>query len=328
MNIHQWSNTIKTFNKKFEENRDVQDQWDVNTRENLPLFNKGNSIWNLEDLYSGEKEKAMILVGSSPTLEKDAPKLRNLNDNFIIICANSALKYLLKNGVKPHYVICLDSDDIDIPQHLDCDSRGITLLSSTVVSKIALDAWQGDIYFMPYYSINNDLKKKIRGKLGKKIPSGGNSITSALAVVSIIFGSKIVIFVANEYCFDKAYYADKDSAKQEKLSTLYPAIDVNGNKRWTLPALYMYAIWTDKICNDLTPPGLFIDTSFGLLGKDNNAIWNKSIPEAIYTINQVFEGRKDGEQIASLGVVRHDKSEVLRYNLQTQREKLLQLARS
>jgi len=83
-----------------------------NTTENLPLFKKGNSIWNLEFKYYKRRWEGNVLVGSSPCLAKDVEKLKELDDNFIIVCANSALKFLLKSGINPHYVICVDSDDV------------------------------------------------------------------------------------------------------------------------------------------------------------------------------------------------------------------------
>jgi len=338
MNFHQWRKTINTFNKSFEGNNCQAEEWNRNTIDNLPIFNKSNSIWNLQDKYLEDNERAMVLVGSSPCLAEDVDKLKELDENFMIICANSSLRFLLKHGIRPQYVICLDSDVIDIPQHLDCDSTDITLLASSVVCRKAIDNWKGPIWFMPYYSINKDLRRKLRGKLGRKVMGGGNSITQALVVATIIFGSKTVIFVGNEYCLDKSYYADPEAAKQEVLKVLYPVVDVMGRERWTLPALYVYAIWTEKICGDLTPPGFFIDTSFGLLGKDTNAIHNMELGEAIKRVKWAFEQKNLIKQapnesekfkiLAEISKVTDDNGEVRRYDMQSQRERILQLARS
>lgn len=119
MNLHQWRQQVHNFNESFKKNTEVTDQWSRNVAINLPRFNKKNTIWNLIDLYSGEKEKVAILVGASPSLIDDIEKLKEIDDNFFIICANSALKTLLKYGVKPKFCICLDGDMVDIPQHLD-----------------------------------------------------------------------------------------------------------------------------------------------------------------------------------------------------------------
>lgn len=339
MNLHQWKTQIRRFNKAFANHKPIHTEWNKNTKANIRRFHKSNSIWNLEFKYYGPDEKAMILVGSSPCLKDDVHKLKEIDDNFCIVCANSSLKFLLKNGVKPDYVICLDSDHIDIPQHLDIDRDDITLLASTAVCPKALDNWKGPIYYMPYYSIKDELKSKIRARLGKAVLGGGNSMTQAFYLVSIIFGSKTVIFVANEYCFDdvKHYYADTEAAKQEPLKTIYPVVDIKGRERWTLPAHYNYVIWQEKVCNDLTPQGFFIDTSFGLLGRDCPSIHVMDLSEAIKVVKKAFVDRdrlnKAKTEKARIKIIKeikpkYEPSEVLHYNMFEHRERLLQLARS
>ena len=339
MNIHQWQKQIREFNKKYSDDDGLHKEWNVRTLENIPYFTKEKSIWNLEFKYYAEDEKAMVLVGSSPCLKRDVEKLKDLDDNFIIVCANSSLKFLLKNGIKPHYVICIDSDAIDIPQHMDIEgSEDITLLASTVVHHSVFNNWKGPVYFLPYYSIKKELKRRVRDKLGKGVPSGGNSITSAFYVVSVIFGSKTVVFVGNEHCFDKVkdYYADKETAKQEKLKLIFPIKDVLGRERWTLPAHYNYAIWTEKVCNDLTPQGYFIDTSFGLLGRDCKNIHVMDIADAIKKVKWSFKmkkklnkaNEKEKKSIIEGIIGKDEPSQVYRYNVSEHRERMLQLARS
>ena len=282
----------------------------------------------------------MILSGSSPSLKNDIHKFNELDDKFIIVCANSVLQFFVRNKIKPHYCICLDADEIDIPQHLDCDNKDITLLASSAISGKALDKWKGPIYFMPYYSCTTELRRKLSNRLGKSVMGGGNSISQALWVVSVIFGSKTVMFAGNEFCFDKVknYYADPKAAKQEKMETIYPIKDVLGRERWTQPAHYNYALWIEKVCQDLCPPGYFIDTSFGLLGRDKDSVIHiMEFSEAIKKIKWSFDMRdklnNTKNEIERLKILqnlkgKYDQSEVYRYNLSEHRERILQLARS
>ena len=336
MNIHQWRYHIKKFNSAFEDNKSIQKEWDDNARANLPRFSKENSIWNLEFKYYRENEKAIVLVGSSPRLEEDVNKLKELDDNFRIICANSSLKYLLRHGIKPHYVVCLDSDHIDIPQHLDCDNEDIALLASAIVCPEALDKWKGPIWYMAYTSkyIDKNVKKKMKRRLGKTLVSGGNSMTTAFFVASGIMQARTIMFVAHEYCFDKKnYYADKTAAKQEKINTVLSVIDVNKKQRYTQSSLYSYAIWTEKALNDLGPAGFFIDTSFGLLGKDCQNIPLMELSEAIKLVKRAFytksvlnKSKKTKQQILKEILPKDEnKGEVFRYNLYEQQKRLLRL---
>lgn len=339
MNIHQWMHNIKTFNASFSKHSVIHKQWNVNTIANIPRFHRSNSIWRLEGQYR-DQEKAVVLVGASPRLSQDIRKLKDLDDDFRIICANSSLKYLLRNGIKPDYVICLDSDHQDIPQHLDIDRDDITLLASTVVLPSVLDNWKGPIYYIPYYSIDNELKSKVRNRLGKSVASGGNSMTSAFIIATLIFGSWTVIYVGNELCFDnkKEYYADKTTAKSETLMTRYNILDVNGNERCTTAAHYNYAMWTEKMSADLSPPGFFIDTSFGILGRGDSVIHVMELSRAIAVVKGAFavarDLKKEKSELGRLKILQEitpeddDQSEVYRYNMHEQRERLLQFARS
>lgn len=339
MNIHQWFHNIKTFNAAFSKHDEIHNQWNVNTVANISRFHRSNSIWRLEGKYKKE-EKAIVLVGASPRLSEDVEKLKDLDDDFRIICANSSLKFLLRHGIKPDYVICLDSDHLDIPYHLDIDRDDIILLASTVVLPSVLDNWKGPIYYMPYYSIKNELKSKVRGRLGRSIPSGGNSITSAFIVAAFVFGSYTIIYVANELCFDskKEYYADKATAKSETLMTRYNIVDITGKERCTTAAHYNYAMWTEKISADLSPPGFFIDTSFGLLGKGDSVIHTLGLSQAIATVKGSFAVARDlaktESELGRLKILQEitpeddNKGKVYRYNMSEQRERILQLARN
>lgn len=339
MNIHQWKNQVKSFNDSFTKNTEIRKQWAENTKANFPKFKKEQSIWELDFLFY-KTEKICILVGSSPRLKKDVKKLRNLDDRFCIICVNSSLKYLLEHDVVPDYCLAIDSDHIDIPQHLDIDRDDVTLLASTVICPSVLDTWKGPIYFVPYYSVEKKWKKKVRAILGKGVPSGGNSMTEAMYIASIIFNSRTIIFVGNELCFDtvKDYYADSKSAKQEKMLVRYPIKDILRRDRWTQPAHWIYAQWTEKIAADLSPPGYFIDTSFGILGMQKNSVIHiMELNEAIEKVSKAYNdaqrlnNAKTEEERAKILkelTSEHEQSDVYRYNMHAQREKLLQLARS
>ena len=339
MNIHQWKAQVKLFNNQFDEHNEIKKQWNENIEKNLHRFKKELSIWNLEWLFY-KKEKSVVVVGSSPSLKKDVEKLKELDDRFCIICANSVLKFLIRHDVIPDYCIAIDSDDIDIPQHLDIDRDDVTLLASTVTCTEALDNWKGPIYYLPYYSVDKKIKTKVRRILGKAVPSGGNSMTEAMYIGTMIFGSRTLIFAGNEYCFDsvKKYYADDKAAKQEKMPVVYPIVDVLGRDRWTQPAHFLYAAWTEKIAIDLSPPGYFIDTSFGILGRDKGSVIKvMELSEAIERVKwalgeakRLNEAKTDKARDKILKEIggENDKSEVYRYNLQEHRDRLLQLARS
>lgn len=69
--------------------------------ENLDIIIKTPGINLLFDKFKG---KPAIAVGSGPTLAKNIEYLKNMEDKVLIICAESTMRPLIENGIKPHMV--------------------------------------------------------------------------------------------------------------------------------------------------------------------------------------------------------------------------------
>ena len=64
------------------------------------------------DPYAGFfKDTPGIVVSSGPSLNNKLKWLREVNDKAVIICADSALRKLLDNGITPFGVSCIERDD-------------------------------------------------------------------------------------------------------------------------------------------------------------------------------------------------------------------------
>lgn len=293
MNIDQFKQSIKFFNKRHQEATNPIELWSENTERNLPRIKKKDSIWQLENLLKDEKEKAVVLIGASPCLKRDVEKLKALDDNFITIAANSALKFLLKNGFKPDYVIALDGDKTNLVGHLDCDNEDLTLITSNATAPEAIDVWKGKIIWSPYYSIHKHLKSKVRSRLGRTTPCGGNSITAAAVIAYTVFDARLIIFVGSEGCFDKRYYVDKPSVWEKSETMQFKATDSKGRERRTNIPLNLYTQWLEKMAIDL-PECTLVDTSFGLLGVDKNSrIHVMGLSEVIQRVKHSFQKKKE-----------------------------------
>ena len=118
----------------------------------------------------------------------------------------------------------------------------------------------------------------------------------------------------------------------------YPIVDVLGRDRWTQPAHFLYAAWTEKIAADLSPPGYFIDTSFGILGRSKDSVINvMELSDAISRVKKALDDSKRlneaktdkaRQKILKELMPKHDESKVYHYNMHENRERILQLARS
>ena len=154
MHIEQFNQSVRFINQIHTERANPQEMWSANTVANLPKIKKKDGIWNMDGMLAGEKEKAIVLICASPALKRDVEKLKKLNNKFITIAANSALKFLLKNGFKPDYTIALDGDPTNLVGHLDCDNEDLTLIASNATAPEAIDVWKGKIIWTPYFAVD------------------------------------------------------------------------------------------------------------------------------------------------------------------------------
>lgn len=288
----QWRQAIEAFNNNC---RVPTDEWDINTEANLKRLHRANSVWNMYGCYLNPNDKAVVVVGASPCLKRDVNILKRCTRrDFSIFCVNSSLKYILEHGVKPDYVVALDSDDHDIYAHLDVDSKNLKLISSNVLSPRVLDNWKGEIIFFPYYGMKKELRPKVRNRLGRTIPVGGNTFNTTVSMAVNVFGARIIILVASEVCYAKNYYVDKNIERNNAKVTEFYVNDVDGNRRVTTTALYTYKLWLEMLAKHMHPRIKIIDTSFGILGKrdEKSFIYLYPLAEIIGKVKEAAEKKR------------------------------------
>ena len=290
MNEYQFRNTVQFLNDKFEESN-PREWWSEQTRRNLPLITKDKSAWNFIDLYTGENEKVIVIVGASPSLKDNIEYLKQLDDKYIIMVSNSAAKILLDNGIKPHYVISIDAADIIAKRDLDFDTSGMTLITSNASSNKVVKKWKGDIIWASCYAIESSLKPKVRRLLGRRVPMGGNTSSFATSLAYEVFGARMFIFVGNEYCYDEQYYCHRRSQWEKKSVTHFRCKDVLGRERFTNIPLYQYKMWIEKMITEV-PFCTFIDTSYGILGTDCEKLKIMDLPDAMRFIDSAFGAKE------------------------------------
>lgn len=290
----QWKSVIKGFNERCFV---PEEEWEANTAANMHRFHASNSIWNLEGMCWPPTDKAVVVVGASPILKRDVKKLLGCNkEDFCVAVVNSALKMVLKAGVKPDYVIAIDSDEEDISQHLDVDSKDLSLITCNILNPNVLDAWKGPIWYFPYFAVSKKLKKKLRNRLGKAVPVGGNALTSMASISTSVFGARIVVLVGSECCYTKDYYPSKDIPRNNLPTLEFYVNDINGNRRVTTTPLHTYKLWMERFATHVHPLGVkVIDTSEGIMGKreDKSSIYTYELTEIISKIKEAANKKRE-----------------------------------
>lgn len=240
------------------------------------------------------KEKAIgkigILVGASPALQKNIKKLKTVTDDFIIISSNSALKLLLKEGIKPNYVFLVEAAS-HVAKDFDCDTKNLTLISSPFACPEALDKWEGDLYtyFLGSKGCEYDdlVHKEWDGVCDIDI-GGGNVVSTSFLWAYKYLSLRHFIVIGMSLCYYDSYYAGdrKGNVDTEAYKGRYQAIDIYGKIVDTTPPLTMYKIWLEKylkVALEFGGGGTFINsTEDGILGV---------YPEIVETTNDGFKYR-------------------------------------
>lgn len=82
--------------------------WFKNLLLNLPsyLFYQG-----VEKLFGNFKDRPVFLIGAGPSLQKQIPLLKEIQNRFLLMAVNTSLPYLLEKGIVPHLVVTVDPQD-------------------------------------------------------------------------------------------------------------------------------------------------------------------------------------------------------------------------
>ncbi|HPT40856.1 MAG TPA: DUF115 domain-containing protein [Candidatus Gastranaerophilaceae bacterium] len=78
------------------------------TLENFIYTLDETPLWEIKDSYKG---KTALIVSAGPSLDLNIETIKANRDKFIIFCVGTALKALMKNGIKPDFLNILEVHD-------------------------------------------------------------------------------------------------------------------------------------------------------------------------------------------------------------------------
>jgi len=112
------------------------------------MHNLGTIIQNpgVQDLYGAFQGKPGIVVSTGPSLSKNVHLLKEAEGKAVMICADSALRILHRNGIKPHGVASLERVPgvvrllEDVPEDY---MRDIYLMGTPVIVPKVYEIWKG-----------------------------------------------------------------------------------------------------------------------------------------------------------------------------------------
>ncbi len=101
----------------------------------------------MTSLFGRFKKVPAIVVGAGPSLEKNRKWLHPAQDRAVIICADTILRSLDRQGIKPTITISLDPQEEIKLLFAGVDTTRMTLVAPTIMNPKALKAWNGPVVF-------------------------------------------------------------------------------------------------------------------------------------------------------------------------------------
>uniref|UniRef100_A0A6H1ZFK0 6-hydroxymethylpterin diphosphokinase MptE-like domain-containing protein n=1 Tax=viral metagenome TaxID=1070528 RepID=A0A6H1ZFK0_9ZZZZ len=205
--------------------------------------NQKNRMWKkhgsfVRACHTLGRDKAIIAVGSGPSLNKNSDVLKFIHDNdsvrnwedrnFIIFSSNHQFKPLLKMGVIPDFVYLVDASDVvykqlceDIPEN----GKSCILVAPYHADPKVLKEWtrqgRGVLFFLSHGSRMKEAFRKTvkKNPTPHTIVAGGNVLNTMWMFGAKIFQSKVFMCIGNDLSFpikkvkkdqERGYYADGD----------------------------------------------------------------------------------------------------------------------
>lgn len=278
----------------------------LNVVENFSCF--GNS-YLIDDFKNQFKNCPAVIVSTGPSLKFNLKELKSYQNRFLIVCADSALKILLKEGVIPHLVFSIERHpDIfhligDVP-----GSETIPLVALSTTSQKVLSGYRG-----PKIIISRE------STFGKWLwPQAtyfnlGGCVASMAYRILVYLGCSSISLLGQDLGYERGTFNTHVSGIGEQVSKAVSNMkngvayaELMGNNGQLLPSTYYWKQYKEQLENFIVKFGVetynVIPADYG--SKINNA--NRIEPQEFW--NQIKNGKEVNLNISLENLKSHFKT--------------------
>lgn len=181
--------------------------------------NKKKFTGEFSELADKHKGSDFIVVAAGPSLDDNMQYIKDNAGKKIIVCVNTVLRRLLKEGIKPDY-LCLLDPTVGVYAHVDGladKTEDIPLIAESVSYWKFLDVYKGPIYRIFGASFNESIEEAERIK--EPITDIGSSVSNLVIEAAVKMGAKHIEMVGMDLAFpgDKQYAGDKNNYRNNQL---------------------------------------------------------------------------------------------------------------
>lgn len=175
---------------------------------NIDHYVAGPTAAELENAFQG---RTAVCVSAGPSLRKNIDLLAQpgVRDRCAIVAVQTALKPLLRAGVKPHFVTALDYHEISrrfYEELTPADVEGVTLLADPKAHPAILDAFPGVVRCISSGFLDQLLGTELKRPMGD-LPAGA-TVAHLAVYLARFLGCRRIALIGQDLGFtDGLYYA-------------------------------------------------------------------------------------------------------------------------
>lgn len=217
-----------------------------------------NNILNMKELFHSNCEedfegvfptdRPAIIVAAGPSLEKNVQYLKQAKGKMMIIAVDTALRYLVSQGVQPDLAVVADPKKPVRLFEEDAVRKIPLALCSSANNEIIRMMKDEKVIFISAEGAYHEKMYQIAGKHMYELCSGGSVATVAFVLARAWGYSKIVLVGQDLALAPDKVHAGKDDVDLQKLSA--PKIEIEGyygDKVYTSPDYDFYREWYEMV---------------------------------------------------------------------------------
>ena len=248
-----------------------KDTWIAQTKANHAVFGSFKDK-SLGLLFNKHKHMPIFILGSGPSLKKNAHLLKGDHGIPIISCLHN-FHFLEDLGIAVDYYVSLDSGPVTIDEISEGGdektdywekTKGKKLLAYIGSHPNLLAKWQGEIFFFNCPIPNKEIEDAIDAleRFKVLVSSGGNVLGACLYIAKGFLGCSTTIFLGADFSFS---YDEKfhgwDSKYDKTLGNYMRVTDIYGIKVKTWQSYANFKAWFDWVSQAV--PGQYINCTEG-----------------------------------------------------------------
>ncbi len=203
---------------------------------NIRYISESYTINEFKDKFKGY---TAIIVSAGPSLDKNIDKLRNLDDNALIICGNRTLAPLLKLGIKPHFMCSIDCSNLIYDMTKNYLDENIPLVFTETTNSKLVKNQVGKKIFFRYAGAKTDIESIFDKKIdtiyfGGSVAHNCMDFARYLGCSTIILIGQDLAYTDNEsHAESTSMDVDKKMNEMKEDKRFIKVKDINGKKIYT-----------------------------------------------------------------------------------------------